>query len=268
MYISKSKYFKRGKTTHFMCQFDNRFSYSLYVPEQYDEDNNKSYNLAVIVHGSLRNAQEYRDEFIDFAERTNTVILSPLFPGGITNKWESDSYKFVRVDGEKFDIVLLEMIEEVGEEFKKVNIEKFLMHGYSGGGQFAHRFFYFHPERLAGVSIGAPGNVTLLDQGKFWYEGVKDVPINIKEMQKVNVFMIVGKKDNETWMIDDKEAPYWIKEFQRSGVNRRERLSSLCRTFRNKKINVEYYELEGVAHEGFKVTSNVKKFFESVLFSR
>jgi len=248
-----------------MSQFDKRFSYSLYIPENYDEDKIKTYNLAVIVHGSMRNYQEYIDEFVDFAEETNTVILAPLFPGGVTDKWESDSYKFVRVDGEKFDLILLGMIKEVGEEFKKVKVKKIMMHGYSGGGQFVHRFFYFHPDRLLSISIGAPGNVTLLDEGASWYVGTKDISIDIKKMQEVKVLMVVGKKDTETWMIDDEKAPYWVQDFQNAGLNRIERLRALKKSYQKEKIHVEYQELEGIAHEGMKVIPTVKKFFKEHL---
>jgi predicted peptidase len=51
-------YYGFGRTTLFACQFDQRFSYCLYVPRSYDEDGETTYPLAVIVHGTNRTAQE------------------------------------------------------------------------------------------------------------------------------------------------------------------------------------------------------------------
>lgn len=270
MFSSKSDYFEMGRTTHFACQYDPRFSYSLYIPNRFSEEKSELFSLAIIVHGSMRNAQEYRDEFIDFSEETNTIILTPLFPGGITKPWESDSYKFVRVENEEFDTVLLKMVDEVGEHYK-INTDKFLLHGYSGGGQFSHRFFYLHPDRLLGVSIGAPGNITLINEKKPWYIGIGDleekynIPIRLSEMQKVPVLMVVGKNDTETWMINDEKAPYWMDEFKNSGVNRIERLRSLQENYLENNIDVEYREIENISHEAFKVTSVVKEFFRNII---
>jgi hypothetical protein len=78
----------------FACQYDQRFSYCLYVPESYDEDGDATYPLAVIVHGTTRTAQEYRDRFVDFAERAQCVIMVPLFPCGINEPRELNKYKF------------------------------------------------------------------------------------------------------------------------------------------------------------------------------
>ena len=48
---------------------------------------------------------------------------------------------------------------------------RFLLHGFSGGGQFVHRFGYLHADRLAGLSIGAPGRITYLDPDRPWWIG-------------------------------------------------------------------------------------------------
>lgn len=267
---NKDEFFLRGRTSQFISQFDNRFSYCAYIPEDFNEKTKYMYTLAVIVHGSLRNAQEYRDAFIEFAERNKVIIFSPLFPSGITNPWENDSYKFVRIGNEAFDIVLIKMIEEFSEKIG-ISMQKFLLHGYSGGGQFVHRFFYLHPEKVMGLSIGAPGNVTLLDNTKPWYIGVADYEkkfnkrLEINKMRNVPVLMVVGNEDQETWMINDRDAPYWDQRFLESGENRVERLKTLRRSFEEVGIIVDYVELDGVGHEGFKVLGEVNHFFCSVL---
>ena len=57
-------YYGFGRTSMYACQYDQRFSYCLYVPESYEEEGSTTYPLAVIVHGTNRPAQEYRDRFV------------------------------------------------------------------------------------------------------------------------------------------------------------------------------------------------------------
>ncbi|MGM0924114.1 MAG: alpha/beta hydrolase [Bacillota bacterium] len=266
----KALFFETGTTTQFACQFDSRFSFCAYIPKSYDESKSDIYSLAVLVHGTYRNAHEYRDEFIDFADATNTIILAPLFPGGITEPWECDSYKFLKIKGNHFDRVLLAMVEEVSERYK-ITKDKFFLHGFSGGGQFVHRFFYFHPDRLLGVSIGAPGNVTYLDTTSPWYVGIGDceerfgVVLDYEEMKRVPVLMVIGSEDTETWMINDKDAPFWMDGLDKRGNNRIERLRALRDNFEQNGIQVRYEEIPGVSHEGFKVVGVVKEFFSGLI---
>lgn len=266
----KALFFETGTTTQFACQFDSRFSFCLYVPDSYEESISNQFSLAVIVHGTYRNAQQYRDEFIDFAEDTKSIILAPLFPGGITEPWECDSYKFLKMNNIHFDQVLLAMVDEVSKRYK-INGKKFFLHGFSGGGQFVHRFFYFHPDRLIGVSIGAPGNVTYLDNTHPWYVGISDIierfnmTLNINEMRRVPVLMVIGGEDTETWMINDRDAPFWMEGLDSRGNTRIERLRALRDNFQQNGIHVHYEELPGVAHEGFKVLPVVKDFFSRIV---
>src|SRR5690606_1815600 len=91
-------------------------------------------------------------------------------PAGIIDPHDLHNYKFIEYEGIRFDLALLSMVEEVSERYN-VHSDRFYLHGFSGGGQFAHRFLYLHPERLAAVSIGAPGRITELDDSKKWWLG-------------------------------------------------------------------------------------------------
>ena len=71
-----------GKTASFACQVDQRFSYCLYVPRAYAQ-RAETPRLLVAIHDTGRHNQQLRDHFAEFAELTNTIVISPLFPGGI-----------------------------------------------------------------------------------------------------------------------------------------------------------------------------------------
>ncbi|WP_425450506.1 hypothetical protein, partial [Virgifigura deserti] len=138
-------YYDFGRTTVYACQLDQRFSYCAYVPEDYDEEGSDRYPLAVIVHGTERGMQNYRDAFADFAEEHGVIVLAPLFPVGIVTPDDLSSYKLLRHEALHYDAVLLSMVAEVRERYRLAG-ERFLLYGFSGGGHFTHRFLYLHPD--------------------------------------------------------------------------------------------------------------------------
>ena len=64
----KLSYYDFGHTTVYASRYDQRFAYCAYVPHDYEEDGDKTYPLAVIVHGTERGMEAYRNAFADFAE--------------------------------------------------------------------------------------------------------------------------------------------------------------------------------------------------------
>ncbi|KAK9234061.1 hypothetical protein V1525DRAFT_414306 [Lipomyces kononenkoae] len=71
----------------------------------------------------------------------------------------------------RYDLLLLAILDEVSLRCPAIDTSKVLLTGFSGGGQFVHRFTYLHPERLLAVNVGAPGSVTYLDDNRPWADG-------------------------------------------------------------------------------------------------
>ena len=268
---TETEFYGAGHTPFFACQYDPRFSYCLYVPRGYFADETTTYPLAVIVHGTNRPASEYRAAFAEFAETHGCIILAPLFAGGITAPWELNSYKWMKAGDLRYDRVLLAMIDEAASRWR-IQTGRFLLHGFSGGGHFAHRFFYLHPDRLLGVSIGAPGVVTLLDNDADWWVGTRDlaehfgVTPNLEVMRQVPVLMLVGGDDTETWEITiTPDSPLWMPGADRAGVNRQDRMNSLKASFEANGISVRHVVVPGLGHEGFNLLGPVYEFFAECL---
>lgn len=267
-------YYARGRTSVFASRLDQRFSYCCYLPASYEEKAETRYPLAVLVHGSLRDATGLRDQFIDFAEANQCILIAPLFPCGIEEPGELHNYKRIAYHGIRYDLVLLDMVAEIGGIYR-LDAGRFLLHGFSGGGQFAHRFLYLHPERLLGVSIGAPGSVTLPDPGKPWWVGLGGVEQrfglkpDVEAMRRVAVQMVVGADDIETWDITIKpSSPSWMAGINDTGETRVDRLRSLQRAFEAKGIAVRFDLVPGVEHAGAQVQGPVKAFFAELLARR
>jgi pimeloyl-ACP methyl ester carboxylesterase len=262
-------YYYIGQSTVFASKVDQRFSYCLYVPLTYPERSGPL-PLVVLQHGTGRKGPQYRDNFSQFAEDNHCVVLAPLFPAGIDDPDDLHNFKFIRYHDIRFDLVLLAMVEEVAERLD-IEADRFLLHGFSGGGQFAHRFFYLHPDRLLGVSIGAPGRITLIDPSQDWWLGWKSMADFIGAEPKrellpsVPVHMVVGAMDVETWEINNPGDSNWMDGAEKAGNTRIERLQTLRRNFADNGIAVRFDIVPNVAHEPMKVLEPVMDFFHKVL---
>lgn len=267
-------YYDFGKTTVFACKSDPRFSWCAYIPKNYDDQGSQTYRLLVSVHGTLRDMAEYRDVFVEFADAHNVIILSPLFPANMPSHNDLSAYKFIDVGGVRYDEILLSMVDEVAEKYR-LSSDKFSMFGFSGGGHFTHRFLYLHPERLAAVSIGAPGVVTLLnDEHDFWvgtanFGSLFGRAVNIEQMRQVAVQMIVGGDDVETWEITiDPNSDFWMQGADLASGNRQERILKLKQSFEQNGIRVQHDVVPNVAHQHGPLMPRVISFFEEVVRTR
>ena len=259
-----------GKTTVFASQHDQRFSYCLYVPDSLGPD---PAPLVVVQHGSERNFLLYRDHLAGFADEHRAVVLAPLFPAGIDDPDDVHNFKFIDYHGIRFDRALLAMVDEVAARFP-VDVSRFYLHGFSGGGQFAHRFFYLHPDRLAGLSVGAPGRVTLIDDATPWWLGTADLEqvfgqgLDLEAARRVPVLMVVGEDDVDTWEINNVGDSNWLDGAERAGETRIDRLRTLERNWTGHGIDVRFALVPGVAHRGSLVLPAVREFFGELLRTR
>jgi pimeloyl-ACP methyl ester carboxylesterase len=265
-------YYDVGATPFFALQADQRVSYCLYVPRALAEAQDRSaWRLIVAVHGTGRTAATYRDSFAELAERERCVVLAPLFPVGLIEPGELSNFKRIKFHDMRFDQLLLAMVDEVGQKYG-IDVGRFLLFGFSGGGQFVHRFYYLHPHRLAAVSIGAPGALTQIDDTRDWWVGTRNfkaefgVGIDLAAMRRVRVQMVVGALDTETWEITIKPGDrIWMEGANDAGVTRIDRLATLKANYERHGITVRHDVVPGIGHEGAKALEPVLQFFASVL---
>ncbi len=266
----RRKMYERGATPVFACRADPRFGYCLYVPHSFDDDP-AGHALVVVMHGSGRTMEAYRDRFAAFGRYRRCVILAPLFPIGPLGDGNAHGFKVLQESSVRYDKVLLAMVDEVGA-LLGTSFARFMLFGYSGGGHFAHRFFYLHPERLHAVSIGAPGSVTLLDDERDWWVGTRDLKarfgrhIDLDAMRAVRVQLVVGAADIETWEINyASDSVQYAAGINDAGRTRIERLAALRASLERHGIACRHDVVPNVAHEGAQVLPQVHDFFEHVL---
>ena len=242
----------QGRTGVFSHPHDLRFAYCLYVPPP--APGQPPPGLVVTVHHSLRNFMECRDLFSDFGQRHRCVVLAPLFPINVRGDGEADGYKYLREGDIRYDRLLNEMVDVVAQH-TGCQAQRFFLQGYSGGGHFVQRYFLLHPQRLRAPAIGAPGQVTLLDDQAPWWGGVADLPalfgqpLDRAALRHVPVQMVVGELNTRTDEIGPAPAhPCWPDEASRHAAHRGDRLRQLQRSYQQAGIDVSFELMPGVPH--------------------
>lgn len=249
----------------FACQADPRVSYCMHLPASAG-DSAASLELLVAVHGTGRTNMAYRDALIPFAEAHGYAVLAPLFPIGVRGDDHADGYKYISEGDIRYDSLLLAMVAEMEATTGRA-FERFHLFGFSGGGHFAHRFYYLHPERLASVTVGAPGGVTLLDDERDFWIGTRDFSArfgkapDLGAMQLVPSLLLVGGEDNREFVYPPALASH-AADMESLGRNRIERSESLHRNWLAHGLPSERRVLPGIAHEGLRVIPELEAFLQ------
>jgi hypothetical protein len=287
-----------GRVPRVALASDPRISYALYVPRKhYNPNPSKPADgdavaalpklpLLVSVHGTRRNLSSTYDALIPFAESTPCGILSPLFPAGLDSPIDLDSYMFLRSKTLRSDLALLAMLDVIARRWPGIETEKVYLMGFSGGGQFAHRFLYLYPERIAAISVGAPGSVTLLDEEKNWPEGIADTKLLFdrqvdKELiRQVHIQLVIGGADVK--IHGEKAFWVWLQTMKMTRKSdeapgdgdeknimvpmtqgRLETLQKLRTAWKEDGIESGFEVVDGVAHDGEGVRECVLQFMKS-----
>ena len=275
---------------------DPRLSYALYVPPTHYNHNPKANRpeegglpllpLLVTVHGTKRNISPIHKELVPFAEATPCAVLAPLFPAGLDHPLDLDSYKGLRSRTLRSDLALLGMLDEVGHRWPGIDTSRVYLMGFSGGGQFAHRFLYLYPERLVAVSVGAPGSTTLLDPAQKWPVGIADVEglfgrsVDKELIRRVSIHLVVGGADVGVhgseefweWLMHSGIVPERTQKNVPDGNkavaavrNRLGTIQQLKARWEEDGIEAQLDVVPGAAHESAKVLDHVLEFMEALM---
>jgi pimeloyl-ACP methyl ester carboxylesterase len=184
---------RRGKVTFHRLKSKTRCEFFLYVPTSVGPNA----RLLVAVHGITRNAADQAFRFRALAEEHGVIVLAPLY--------EKKSFRqYQQLNGPRHqhsDRALLKMVDAVGKHVS-CDAEKLHLFGFSGGGQFVHRFAMAHPERVSAVIMGAPGWFTLPDPELRYPLGLgksSDLGKRVlspERFLKIKFDVVVGTEDN------------------------------------------------------------------------
>jgi len=167
--------------------------------------------LVVVFHGLLRNADEYRDKWVELAEENSFMILAPeisanTYPGmngyNLGNVMAAKD-QFIQKDRKFWSFQLVDqVIDHYAENIIQSNEHENVIIGHSAGCQFTHRMMMLMPTTKADLVIcSAAGWYTLPDRDAAWPYGIKEInnlvsDDQLKQSFRAPYLLMVGEKDN------------------------------------------------------------------------
>ncbi|MFQ3172937.1 MAG: hypothetical protein ACI8W0_000017 [Flavobacterium sp.] len=197
-----------------------------HMPKNYKSDS----KILIVIPGSGRNADSYRDAWVEESEKYGVLILSPMYKeveydygayhmGNLiynlnlesSAKYDQNSNK-VFLDEELFSFEINSNRNEwIYNDFDRMfdNVVKALgstqteydIFGHSAGGQILHRFAIFQPNSKANRILASnSGSYTLPDFNNELPFGIENTVLtkeNIETSFKKNLVLFIGELDNE-----------------------------------------------------------------------
>jgi pimeloyl-ACP methyl ester carboxylesterase len=171
-----------------------RIDYLIYLPQSGIREN----RIFISIHGISRNAEEHVKGFIAQAEKTGTVIVAPLFP---KNEFPRYQRLGATLHEGRADFAFDRILQEV-QTMLNIDPAPLKIFGFSGGGQFAHRYAMFYPKRVSRLVLGAPGWYTFPNPDRTYPYGLRssiDWPrlrFTPRHFLAIPTLVMVGENDN------------------------------------------------------------------------
>ncbi len=245
--------------------------------------------VVIVIPGSGRNGDSYRDSWVEESEKYNLLILSPNYSekeypykdyhlGGILTdlnirehaKFKKNSNQ-VFLNEEKVSFTInnntkqwifndFDRLFDLVVDHLKIPQKQYDIFGHSAGGQVLHRFAIFHPKSKANRIIAAnSGSYTLTDFDTHFPFGTKNTHLSDRDLKKSfakKLIVFVGELDNEN---STGGILLRSKTVDRQGLHRLARAKYFFATAKSKaqqigcEFNWELKVIKGVGHNQRKM---------------
>lgn len=145
--------------------------------------------LAIVMHGVLRNAAEYLDEWVDWAQEADYAVACPCFDAGgwpgarsynLGNVFARDGGRGARNPEPQWAFTAVEKLADHLRVALGLRDRRFDLWGHSAGAQFVHRFALFRPAAPVRLLIAAgAGWYTLPDLDREFPYGLRHPRLGI-----------------------------------------------------------------------------------------
>ncbi|WP_144792123.1 hypothetical protein [Kocuria palustris] len=162
--------------------------------------------IVVVMHGTGRTADSYRDAFAAEAQGENVIILAPEFDdnayegsedyqGGNLEEGDGDVNEEEDRSFELIEPMVDDVVERVGGEQ-----DSFSIFGHSAGGQFVHRYLAYAPDAPVDAAVAANAGWYMMpdDTIAFPY-GTGEAPVDVDTERWVaqDMLVLLGEDDVE-----------------------------------------------------------------------
>jgi pimeloyl-ACP methyl ester carboxylesterase len=167
----------------------------------------KQMRLLVVVHGygarrnNSKGRQAVRRLATLWAEQAAEMDWAVMAPHFDDIRFEKD-YQRLNPSGLRADLRLNQLVIAAGAQVPNLDVEKCFLMGFSGGGQFAHRYAAFHGNRFSRFVVGAPGWFMWPDLRLPYPLGMGEPDSPDKAAQRLrrlcrrNMLLLVGENDH------------------------------------------------------------------------
>lgn len=196
-----------GVSTFMLPDTQRQIDVYHYAPEGADAQT----PIVFVLTGLRRNADEYRDAWIEAADQYNFNIVVPRFsPEDYPGVAGYNLGNLITAEGEvnpteEWSYSVIDTLYSNLQESGQTERDSYYLFGHSAGCQFVHRMMTFMPDSQAQATIcSAAGWWTLPDTDNEWPYGLANAPTEISrdEQQALfgkNLLVTVGDKDTDPW---------------------------------------------------------------------
>lgn len=229
--------------------------YFAYIPARATQNS----QVLVCVHGISRNAIEHLFRFAEFAEAEGICLIAPCFQRARFHHFQMlEKSEDGTCPADALDSVLWDFEMRFG-----IRTSRILMYGFSGGGQFAHRYIMMRAARVERLALVAPGWFTMPDEKTAYPYGIAASEqldgrsVDITRLLDCPVRVFVGTKDvarnaqlNQEEIIDQMQgqnrlerACRWIEAMKEAAITN------------NIQADIDIELVEGAGHSFAKFVS-------------
>ena len=168
---------------------------------------NKATRLVVVMHGRKRNAEEYRDQWLEAAKDLNLLVIVPEFSEeNFPQVWGFNYGNIKTAQSEPIEQKLHAysaigpLAKEALETFK-LKSNNWGIYGHGAGAHFVHRYVLHHPEANHTLAIAANLGWYLSMTDQEWPFGLTNSGIDSAQLKQAfgkYFLLMLGKADTST----------------------------------------------------------------------
>ena len=160
--------------------------------------------ILFVMHGMQRNAEEYRDQWVKYAEQNGALLFVPEFsdkqyPDTAYAQGNLFDSKSRQLPENRSGFALIEHLFDYVTLHAHNKSADYYLYGHSAGGQFVHRMVMFKPDARIRRAVAAnPGFYTLPRYMEEFPYGLKKTgmaPEAVKDVFGKELFILLGDHD-------------------------------------------------------------------------
>ncbi len=231
--------------------------------------------LLFVMHGARRDAQRYRDEWIQYADRYGFLLIVPEF----SHKYYPGNREYT--EGNMFDkkgnpipdndrgFTVIEHLFDFVKEMTRNHSTLYVIYGHAAGGRFVQRMILFRTDTRIRMAVAAnPGIFVLPRYSENYPYGIRNsgmIPDDLRAAFNKNFVLLLGDKDiyDDDWVQSNKS------EALEQGENRFERGMNFYESAKNEAsklgmtFNWKRTIVSGAVHDDVQVTETAARIFFS-----